>query len=155
MSDRTPSTAACTHEVIQTWGDGTTAVMWSCAAPDCRLRFYPACRECVDIGHRNIVHEARAPLDVERLREAAQEFYDAITEADATVKTGTQRWLQAEAALRAALEEPTPGPKNCPHGVPIAPAWTCGYCAPQYTEDDPDWSAMVSPISEDGGHDER
>jgi hypothetical protein len=27
--------------------------------------------------------------------------------------------------------------------------------APQYTEDDPDWSAMVSPISEDGGHDDR
>jgi hypothetical protein len=27
--------------------------------------------------------------------------------------------------------------------------------APQYTEDDPDWSAMVSPISEDGGHSER
>ena len=26
---------------------------------------------------------------------------------------------------------------------------------PQYTEDDPDWAAMVSPISEDGGHDER
>jgi hypothetical protein len=38
-------------------------------------------------------------------------------------------------ALRAALEEPTPGPL--------------------YTEDDPDWSAMVSPISEDGGHSER
>jgi hypothetical protein len=37
---------------------------------------------------------------------------------------------------RAALEEPTP--------------------APQYTEDDPDWSAMVSPISDtDGGHDDR
>jgi len=36
----------------------------------------------------------------------------------------------------AALEEPTPGP--------------------QYTEDDPDWSAMVSPISDtDGGHDDR
>jgi hypothetical protein len=27
---------------------------------------------------------------------------------------------------------------------------------PQYTEDDPDWSAMVSPISDtDGGHSER
>ena len=77
MTDRTSTTAAlvCTHEVIQTWGDGTTAVMWACADPDCRLRFYPACRECVDIGHRTIVHEARAEpraegLDVERLARA-------------------------------------------------------------------------------------
>ena len=72
---RTPTTAACTHEVIQTWGDGTTAVMWACADPDCRLRFYPACRECVDVGHRNVVHEAPAEpraerLDVERLARA-------------------------------------------------------------------------------------
>jgi hypothetical protein len=43
--------------------------------------------------------------------------------------------MELIAAIRAALEEPTPGP--------------------QYTEDDPDWSAMVSPISEDGGHDDR
>jgi hypothetical protein len=28
--------------------------------------------------------------------------------------------------------------------------------APQYTEDDPDWAAMVSPISDtDGGHSDR
>jgi len=46
-----------------------------------------------------------------------------------------QRRLVTKPA-RAALEDPTPGP--------------------QYTEDDPDWSAMVSPISEtDAGHDDR
>ena len=50
----------------------------------------------------------RAPLDaeMERLRKAAQEFYDAVTSANATVKTGVNRWLAAEIALRAALGEP-------------------------------------------------
>ena len=43
-----------------------------------------------------------------------------------------------------------PRPKGPP---PPPPPPTPG---PQYTEDDPDWSAMVSPISEkDGGHSER
>ena len=91
---RTPTTAtlACTHEVIQTWGDGTTAVMWACSL--CKVRFYPACCECVDVGHRNVVHEARASLDVDRLRAAAQAVVDCWS-SDSRVN-----------ALRAALEEP-------------------------------------------------
>ena len=102
---RTPTTATCTHDVIQTWGDGTTAVMWACANPDCRLRFYPACRECVDVGHRNIVHEARAPLDVERLRSAIDA---ALHELGVPQPRYPAPVANAVDILRAALEEPTP-----------------------------------------------
>jgi hypothetical protein len=46
--------------------------------------------------------------------------------------------------INAALEEPTPVLLRLQHAEPL------------YTEDDPDWSDMVSPISEkDGGHDDR
>ena len=50
------------------------------------------------------------------------------------------RFRQAVVALRAALEEPTPVLLRLQHAEPL------------YTEDDPDWAAMVSPISDDGGH---
>jgi hypothetical protein len=32
--------------------------LWACAM--CKLRFYPACRECVSIGHRSVDHPAEA-----------------------------------------------------------------------------------------------
>jgi len=103
MTDRTPTTAtlACTHEVIQTWGDGTTAVMWACSL--CKVRFYPACCECVDVGHRNVVHEARASLDVDRLRAAAQAVVDWSSDPHHRLDPGTESRVNA---LRAALEEP-------------------------------------------------
>jgi len=114
VTDRTPTTAAlvCTHEVIQTWGDGTTAVMWACADPDCRLRFYPACRECVDIGHRTIVHEARAEpraegLDVERLARALYVIWPNDNQWDAQPVWFREK-ADAIAREYAALEEPTP-----------------------------------------------
>lgn len=49
--------ATCAHIVITTFGDGENGPsLWACE--DCRLRFYPACRTCVDVGHRNIEHPA-------------------------------------------------------------------------------------------------
>ena len=45
----------CAHVLVETFGDGENGPsLWACA--DCRLRFYPACRTCVDVGHRNIEH---------------------------------------------------------------------------------------------------
>jgi hypothetical protein len=83
------------------------------------------------------------------------------------MEVNRERWRAARInllAALAALEEPTPGPQmkdayqyhwcrgtTCEHHK--ADALLPG---PQYTEDDPDWSAMVSPISDtDGGHDDR
>ena len=50
----------CPHSRIEAWlaenpSDAMQPLvaMWSCANPDCRIRFYPACRNCVDVGHRN------------------------------------------------------------------------------------------------------
>jgi hypothetical protein len=98
--------------------------------------------------------EARAPLDVERLARALQ-----TPNVSAWVRLLTGNvWKDGErlapgfagdmaagiAAEYAALEEPTPVLLRLQHAEPL------------YTEDDPDWSAMVSPISEkDGGHDDR
>lgn len=63
---------ACEHRDITRWAtaDGA-AVAWACA--DCRIRFYPACPECVDVGHRNVEHPVRAiraesSAETERLR---------------------------------------------------------------------------------------
>jgi len=100
----------CTHEVIQTWGDGTTAVMWACAAEDCSLRFYPACRECVDVGHRNIVHEARAPLDRIALATAIR---DGFTHLDRPLDDGFEVYASAqeiadEIIAQLAAKEPRP-----------------------------------------------
>ena len=48
------------------------------------------------------------------------------------------------AANGVTLKEPTPVLLRLQHAEPL------------YTEDDPDWAAMVSPISDtDGGHDDR
>lgn len=44
----------CQHPILATWrssDEPDATVMWACVS--CRLRFYPACRECVDLGHRN------------------------------------------------------------------------------------------------------
>lgn len=45
----------CKHLLVHAWTDPDgVPVAWSCDF--CQLRFYPACRECVDVGHRNVVH---------------------------------------------------------------------------------------------------
>jgi hypothetical protein len=65
---RDPET--CAHIVITTFGDGENGPsLWACA--DCRLRFYPACRTCVDVGHRNIEHPDPIPATEERSEERA------------------------------------------------------------------------------------
>jgi hypothetical protein len=58
--------AACEHRVIVTFGGGEPDIprIWACS--ECRVRFYPACPTCVDVGHRNVVH----PLDAERAARA-------------------------------------------------------------------------------------
>lgn len=81
----TPSDAVtplCEHAEIRTFravSEPEDVVLWACANPYCSIRFYPACRTCVDVGHRNIVHPpldatraSPAPdgLDVERLARA-------------------------------------------------------------------------------------
>ena len=88
------------------------------------------------VGFENGKDEARAPLEaeIERLRriETAARRLPA-PDLDAKRRRYTIASDEPDFhALRAALEEPL------------------------YTEDDPDWSAMVSPISDtDGGHDDR
>ena len=59
----------CRHGSIVTYAisDSGDERMWACA--DCMIRFYPACRECVDVGHRNEQH-VEPPLDEERLARA-------------------------------------------------------------------------------------
>lgn len=58
---RDPET--CAHIVITTFGDGENGPsLWACE--DCRLRFYPACRTCVDVGHRNIERPAARSVPV-------------------------------------------------------------------------------------------
>jgi hypothetical protein len=73
--------------------------------------------------------------------------------------------LVTETTLAAAIKETMPGlwdDLDDPEGymadivAHVKGEWPPLPPGPQYTEDDPDWSAMVSPISDtDGGHDER
>lgn len=51
--------AVCDHPTIRRWQAGVIGApdliqVWACE--DCRVRFYPACASCVDIGHRDGVH---------------------------------------------------------------------------------------------------
>ena len=51
---------------IVVYADNGPGRMWACAK--CGIRFYPACRTCVDVGHRNETHPEQdtppaAPLD--------------------------------------------------------------------------------------------
>ena len=50
--------APCGHDRIVTYRGGGVSI-WACAG--CSLRFYPACRTCVDVGHRNVEHPAADP----------------------------------------------------------------------------------------------
>lgn len=52
-------TTDCRHNLIQTYSevDGGPGRMWACTV--CHRRFYPACPECIDIGHRNEAHIVR------------------------------------------------------------------------------------------------
>jgi hypothetical protein len=60
----------CAHVLVETFGDGENGPsLWACA--DCRLRFYPACRTCVDVGHRNIEHPDPTPATEERSEPAS------------------------------------------------------------------------------------
>lgn len=46
--------ATCDHHWVQTWSGNRAGRLWACG--DCKLRFYPACRTCVEVGHRNVDH---------------------------------------------------------------------------------------------------
>ena len=48
------SSATCNHGAIDTWSGNLAGRLWACS--ECKVRFYPACRTCVDIGHRNVDH---------------------------------------------------------------------------------------------------
>ncbi len=56
----------CRHGSIVTYAisDGGNERIWACA--DCMLRFYPACRVCVDVGHRNEEHVGRSWREASR-----------------------------------------------------------------------------------------
>ena len=57
----------CPHRVVFTWtAEGLS--LWACS--ECHVRFYPACRTCVDVGHRNIEHVQ--PASAALLREALE-----------------------------------------------------------------------------------
>jgi hypothetical protein len=66
----------CRHASIVTWGTPDNR-LWACAS--CSRRLYPACPECVDVGHRNETHpierEASVP-DVAVLRERLEQAMD-------------------------------------------------------------------------------
>lgn len=50
-----PLTLECGHPRVLRWADESGEVrLWACE--DCRRRFYPACPECVDVGHRDETH---------------------------------------------------------------------------------------------------
>lgn len=73
----------CDHDDLVTLRGGRSR-FWACG--NCSLRFYPACRKCVTVGHRNGHDEEwRATLDTARLpvsdglREAAQELLSMAT----------------------------------------------------------------------------
>lgn len=59
----------CRHDTLTVFRqeDGPGR-MWSCA--DCSIRFYPACRTCVTVGHREEVHTEAAAAATEGLRAA-------------------------------------------------------------------------------------
>jgi len=60
---RTPEN--CGHQRLERFTPPDEAfALWACG--DCKLRFYPACPTCVEVGHRNVVH----PLDAERAARA-------------------------------------------------------------------------------------
>ena len=45
----------CRHLSIQTYTfDEGEPALWACN--DCRLRFYPACKKCISVGHRGVEH---------------------------------------------------------------------------------------------------
>ncbi len=66
VSEPTPP---CRHDSITVFRapGGGPGRMWSCA--ECGIRFYPACRTCVDLGHRGEEHVEPA-LDEARLARA-------------------------------------------------------------------------------------
>jgi hypothetical protein len=50
----------CGHHTIVAYATvGEPPAVWACQ--DCALRFYPACRTCVDVGHRNVDHVPFSP----------------------------------------------------------------------------------------------
>ncbi len=59
------SEPTCRHDSITVYHDidGGPGRMWACAG--CGVRLYPACRICIDVGHRGEEHVEPA-LDVER-----------------------------------------------------------------------------------------
>lgn len=59
----------CRHNSITVYmEENGPGRMWACS--DCKIRFYPACRVCVNIGHRNEKHETI--INEEQLAKALQ-----------------------------------------------------------------------------------
>lgn len=87
----------CRHDIIVTWGDPDNR-LWACTA--CARRMYPACETCVDVGHRNETHVARA--DTAALAAAARAVVGAWDNDDLSLGwDGTGDLVDR---LRAALE---------------------------------------------------
>jgi len=60
----------CRHGVITTFAEANGPHrMWACE--DCRIRFYPACRTCVDVGHRFEEHEPSVSAAMRQVVEEA------------------------------------------------------------------------------------
>jgi hypothetical protein len=51
----------CRHPLIERYrNEGADISMWACT--DCKRRFYPACEECVVVGHREGHGEHKEPV---------------------------------------------------------------------------------------------
>jgi hypothetical protein len=150
MSDRTPTTAAgraLDHELYVVVSQSSGAQFHHRRAilaieDEVRTQLHEThvCRDCgAAITMPYVKPEARAPLKGAALAaywEWQRRGPEVAPRMEALYREANGYSPDTPVLARAALEEPTPGP--------------------QYTEDDPDWSAMVSPISDtDGGHSER
>lgn len=89
----------CEHRAIETYCDPRgTPVAWAC--DNCRRRFYPACSECVSIGHRGECDHLSER--VRRLEEALRDIAEMSPnwlEPDAVGESEKRKSVIARAAL--------------------------------------------------------
>jgi hypothetical protein len=67
----------CRHPAITVFMEegGGPIRMWACS--DCRIRFYPACKVCVSVGHRGEEHvEDEDAARLRKIEEAARALAD-------------------------------------------------------------------------------